>query len=175
MGKGLRERSAEALKRMKKDKSSSPSEVTCEMFLNDVCVRELCGVANGLLMGESTPESWKRSTIVLLYKGKGNVLECGNYRTIKLLEHGMKVVERVFEKRLRKTIDAIFILRKLHEKYLENDKEMYLMFVDLEKAFDRAPRVLIESSFEKKRSGGVLRECSDEDLSGGAVLGESGM
>ena len=40
----------EALKRMKKDKSSGPSEVTCEMFSNDVCVRELCGVAIGFLM-----------------------------------------------------------------------------------------------------------------------------
>ena len=47
----------EALKRMKKGKSSGPSEVTCEMFSNDVCVRELCGVANGLLMGEGMPES----------------------------------------------------------------------------------------------------------------------
>ena len=63
------------------------------------------------------------------------MLECGNYRTIKLLEHGMKVVERVFEKRLRKmveireeqyrfvagkgTIDAIFILRQLQEVFGE--------------------------------------------------------
>ena len=67
-----------ALKGMKKSKSSGPSEVTCEMFSNDVCVRELCGVANGLLMGESMPESWKRSMVVLLYKGKRNVLECGH-------------------------------------------------------------------------------------------------
>ena len=70
----------------------------------------------------------------------------------------MKVVERVFEKRLRKmveireqygfvagkrTIDAIFILRQLQENYLENDKELYLVFADLEKAFDRVPSVLI--------------------------------
>ena len=89
----------ETLKRMKKGKSSGPSEVSCEMFLNDICVRDLCGVANGLLMGGSMPESWKRNTVVPLYKGKGNVLECGYYRTIKLLEHGMKVVECVFEKR----------------------------------------------------------------------------
>ena len=41
----------EALKRMKKGKSSGASKVSCEMFSNDVCVRELCGVANGLLMG----------------------------------------------------------------------------------------------------------------------------
>ena len=87
------------------------------------------------------------------------MLECGNYRTIKFLEHGMKVVERVPEKRLRKmvevreeqygfvagigTIDMIFILKKLQEKYLENDKKLYLVFVDLEKAFDRVLRVII--------------------------------
>ena len=50
------------------------------------------------------PEVWKRSMVVPLYKGKGNVLECGNYHTIKLLEHGMNVVERVFQKRLRKMV-----------------------------------------------------------------------
>ena len=51
------------------------------------------------------PESWKRSTVVPLYKGKGNVLKCGNYHTIKLLKHGMKVVEYLFEKRLRKMVE----------------------------------------------------------------------
>ena len=40
-----------------------------------------------------------------MYKGKRNVLECGNHRTIKLLEHGMKVVECVLEKRLRKMVE----------------------------------------------------------------------
>ena len=82
--------------------SSGPSEVSCEIFLNDICVRELCGVVNGLLMGGSMPESWKRSMVVSLHTGKENVLECGNYCTIKLLEHGMKAAECVFKKRLRK-------------------------------------------------------------------------
>ena len=121
---------------MKKGKSSDPSEVSCEMFSNEVCARELCAVANGLLMGKNMPELWKKSMVVPLYKGKGNVLEYGNYYTIKLLQHWMKVVEHVFEKRLRKmaeirqedngfvagkgTTDANLILSQLQEKYLEN-------------------------------------------------------
>ena len=139
---------------MKRGKSSGPSKMSCEMFSNEVCVRELCGVVNGLLMGENMPVSWKRSTVVPLYKGKENVLECSNYSTIKLLEHGMKVVEDVFKKRLRKMveireqygfvagkgpIDVIFIVRQLQEKYLENGKKLYLVFVHLEKA--GVPRV----------------------------------
>ena len=59
---------SEALKRIKKGKSSGPSKVSCEMYSNDVCVREPCGVASGLLMGETMPESWKSSIVVLLYR-----------------------------------------------------------------------------------------------------------
>ena len=33
---------------------------------------------------------------------------------------------------------------------MENDKELYLAFLDWEKAFDRVPRVLIESSLRRK-------------------------
>ena len=75
------------------------------MFSNEVFEKELCGVANGLLIGENMPESWKRSMVVPLYKDKGNVLECGKHHTIKLLEHVMKVVEYVFEKRLRRMVE----------------------------------------------------------------------
>ena len=57
----------EALKRMKKSKSSGPSKVSCEMFSNEVCVKELCGVTTGLLMGENMPESQKWITVVPLY------------------------------------------------------------------------------------------------------------
>ena len=81
----------EAWKMMKKGKSPGPSEVSSEMMANEVSWKELCSVANGLLKGEDMPESWKRSITIPLYKGKGNALECSNYRTIKLLEHGMKI------------------------------------------------------------------------------------
>ena len=60
-------------------------------------------------------------------KSKGDPMECGSYRGIKLLEHAMKVVERIFEHRIwqqieiddmlfgftkgKGTTDAIFISR----------------------------------------------------------------
>ena len=40
---------------MKKDKSSGPNVVSYEMFSSEVCVRELHGVVNGLLMGQNMP------------------------------------------------------------------------------------------------------------------------
>ena len=35
---------------------------------------------------------------------KGDVLECSSSRGIKLLEHGMKVAERILERRLRQAV-----------------------------------------------------------------------
>ena len=80
-------------------------------------------------------------------------MECGSYRGIKLLEHAMKVVERIFEHKIRQqididdvqfgfmkskeTTDAIFIVRQMQEKFRAKG------FVDLEKAFDRVPREMI--------------------------------
>ena len=37
----------------------------------------------------------------------------------------------------KSTTDAIFIVRQLQEKYLVRNKELWMAFVDLEKAFDR--------------------------------------
>jgi len=55
---------------------------------------------------ERMPEDWKSSVILPTYKGKGDPVECGSYRGIKLLEHAMKVVERIFEHRTRQQIEV---------------------------------------------------------------------
>jgi len=44
--------------------------------------------------------------ILPIYKGKGDPVKCGSYRGIKLLEHAMKVVERIFEHRIRQQIEV---------------------------------------------------------------------
>ena len=40
----------------------------------------------------------------------------------------------------RGTIDAVFILKMLQEEYHAKRKNLYMCFVNLEKAFDRVPR-----------------------------------
>ena len=76
------------------------------------------------------PTDWQESYIANLYKGKGDALNRGNYRGLKLIGQTMKVLERVVEGRInrqrveidemqrgfisgRGTTDAIFIVRQL--------------------------------------------------------------
>ena len=48
-----------------------------------------------VLDGGGMPDEWKTSVIVPIFKEKGNVMSCGSYRGVKLLEHAMKIVEKV--------------------------------------------------------------------------------
>jgi len=36
--------------------------------------------------------------------GKGDPMECGSYRAIKLLEHAMKVIDCVFKRSIREKV-----------------------------------------------------------------------
>ena len=54
---------------------------------------------------EGMPQSWRKSEISPLYKGKGYVLECGNYRGIKLMAHTMKLWERIIDHRIRQIVE----------------------------------------------------------------------
>ena len=66
----------------------------------------------------------------------------------------MKLWERIIKARLRaevsvcemprkSTTDGVFALRMLIEKYIEKQRELHCVFVDLEKAYDRVPMVLV--------------------------------
>ena len=51
-----------------------------------------------VLDGKGMPDEWKTSVIVPIFKRKGDVMSCGSYRGVKLLEHALKIVERVLER-----------------------------------------------------------------------------
>ncbi|KAK3555645.1 hypothetical protein QTP86_025623 [Hemibagrus guttatus] len=147
-----------ALKRMKSGKAVGPDDIPVEVWkcLGEAAVEFLASLFNRVLESERMPEEWRRSVLVPIFKNKGDVQSCSNYRGIKLMSHTMKLWERVVEARLRKvveiceqqygfmprksTTDAIFALRILMEKYRDGQRELHCVFVDLEKAYDRVPR-----------------------------------
>ncbi|KAK3545874.1 hypothetical protein QTP70_016449 [Hemibagrus guttatus] len=147
-----------ALKRMKSGKAVGPDDIPVEVWkcLGEAAVEFLASLFNRVLESEKMPEEWRRSVLVPIFKNKGDVQSCSNYRGIKLMSYTMKVWERVVEARLRKvveiceqqygfmprksTTDAIFALRILRERYRDGQRELHCVFVDLEKAYDRVPR-----------------------------------
>ena len=118
-------------------------------------IKRLTELCNQVVREGAIPREWELSTLIPIFKGEGDPMECGSYRAVKLLEHGMKVLEGFWEKRLREKVkiaghavwvcpvDAIFMVRQLQEKFLEKRKDLLFAFVDLEKAFDRVPREVV--------------------------------
>ena len=97
---------------------------------------------------------WTQSLTITLPK-KGNLQLSKNYRTISLISHSSKVMLKVILNRLktqaeeiiaeeqagfraeRGTIEQIFNLRTLCEKYLQHQQNLYHVFIDFKNAFDK--------------------------------------
>ena len=118
------------------------------------------------------PVEWALSIVAQIFKGKGDIRNCSCYRAVRLLEHGMKVEERVLDKRLhrivsidgmqfgfmpeRGTIDAVFILRRLHEEYHAKGKKIVYVLCGPREIFDIVPRKVLEWALRKKEMLEVL-------------------
>jgi len=50
-------------------------------------------VCNAFVKDGKIPEDGSKSWLASVYKGKGDALECGSYRGIKILEHVLKIFE----------------------------------------------------------------------------------
>jgi len=77
-----------------------PSGVTAEMISasGQVEVNVMMLLCQRVLDGKGMSQEWKNCIVVPIFKGKGDSMNCGSYRGVKLLEHAMKIVERVLEK-----------------------------------------------------------------------------
>ena len=109
-----------------------------------------------IMVSERMPDEWRSSTLIPIFKNKGDIQDCGNCRGIKLMSQTLKMWERVIEKGIRETVeksdnqfgfmpgrltkDAILALKQLEEKYREGQLELHCVFMRLEKAYDKVPR-----------------------------------
>ena len=133
-----------ALMKMKNRKAVGPDNIPVEVWksLGEVGEDLLTRLFNDILRGGRMPDECRRSTLIPIFKNKGDILECGNYRGIKLLSHTMKVWESIVDGRIRKEVvigeqqygfmpgrstnDALFALRRVLEKYREGQRDLTL-------------------------------------------------
>ena len=128
-----------AISRMKNGKATGMDGIPVAVWK---CLGEgidmLWDLMKGIYEQEKIPTEWRDSVIIPIYKEKGDIQECGNYRGIKLMSHTMKIWERITDRRLREettigdeqfgfmpgrgTTDAIFAVRQLWRNIGKNRK-----------------------------------------------------
>jgi hypothetical protein len=124
----------EALKRMKRGKAMGPDGIPIEMWkcLGDIAIVWLTKLFNHIFQSNKMSDEWS-STLVPIFKNKGDIQSCTNYRGTKLMSHTMKLWDIAIKHRLRgmtyitmnqfefmprrSTMEAIFFIRQVMERY----------------------------------------------------------
>ena len=152
----LREEVEMAVKHLKKGKSPGADNIPAELIQagGEVMIDALTAICNNIWQTGEWPLVWTQSLIITIPK-KGNLQLCQNYRTISLISHCSKVMLKILLMRLnpqaegiikeeqagfragRNTMEQIFNLRIICERYLQHQQHLYHVFVDFKKAFDR--------------------------------------
>ena len=122
-----------AISLMKPSKAAGPSGIVVEMIkaAGDTGTSMTSDLAAAIICDGKVLSHWEQSFIVCFYKGKGDALDRGNYRGLKLTDQVMKVLERIVDGLIRQvvsindsqfgfvpgrgTTDAIFVIRQLQE------------------------------------------------------------
>ena len=106
----------ENMKRMKNGKAVGPDDIPVEVWkcLGEIALEFLTKLYNRTMESERMPEEWRDNIMIPIFKNKGDIQSCSNYRGIKLISHGMKLWERVVERRLRSELTVSCQGKALH-------------------------------------------------------------
>lgn len=151
----LEEEVATAIKNLKKGKSPGEDNITAEMIQagEEGSVKMMHTLCNQIYHEAQSPADWGKAIIVPIHK-KGDKKECNNYRGISLLSVPGKVYTRILQQRMKRyvedivaeeqagfrvgrgTVDQLFVIRQLSEKFSEKNRTLYNNFIDFKQAFD---------------------------------------
>ena len=95
-----------AISKMKSGKAAGPSGIVVEMIkaAGDTGATMIQDLATAIIRDGKVPTDWEESFIVCLYRGKGDALDRGNYRGLKLTEQAMKILERIVDGLIRQVV-----------------------------------------------------------------------
>ena len=145
-----------AIKCMRKGKAPDRQGVLIEMLLHagESVLQDLAIFYNGIIQTGIIPETWRESFFTLLHKG-GDSIDPNNWRPIAVLSIPYKLLARIVFNRIRgildaqqsqeqfgfqkkrSTSDAMIVAESLISQSLEFNVDLWLVSVDLRKAFDR--------------------------------------
>lgn len=145
-----------AIKGMKDGKATGPDHFSSEFLglMNDSGIKWLTRIFNNVYNTGEIPQSWLKSTFVTLPK-KSNAKKCDEYRIISLMSHLLKTFLKIIHRRLYKkceehitrtqfgfrdalgTREALFAVQVLFQRCRDVNCDIYVCFVDYQKAFDR--------------------------------------
>ena len=147
------------MKKLKNNKATGIDGIAGEMikYGGRTMSEEMIKIYQKIWREESIPDEWHEGIYVPLHK-KGDRYDCQNYRGLCLLTIGYNFLSTILCKKLlpyylgiigeykagfipgKATIDNIFILRQLNEKYREFRKTSWHVFVDYRQAYDSVHR-----------------------------------
>ena len=144
------------IKKLKRKKSLGPDKIPNKIFIeaNRETKEVLKNMINSAHISEEIPEAWEEGEIMRLYKGKGVKGKCSNKRGITLASNVGKVYERIINERVKSklyitkaqaggkagcsTADHLIVLKQVITEICKNGKTAYIIFLDVQKAYDKA-------------------------------------
>lgn len=151
-----------AIKQLKTNKSPGPDGIYPEMLklINEGNIEIFVSLYNRIYDSGKIPQDWLESIFIPLPK-KPNPQHCNEFRLISLMSHAVKVLLKVVHNRIYRkcesiigndqfgfragmgTREALFNLLVLAQKCYDQQKDIFICFIDFEKAFDRVRHDLL--------------------------------
>ena len=144
------------IKKLKRNKSLGIDKIPNEMFIEaDKETRSILReILEQIHKTEEIPNSWEEGEIIRLYKGKGLKGKWSNERGITLASNIGKVYEIIINERVKKevtitkaqaggktgcsTVDHLIVLKQTIEEIRAKGQTAYIIFLDVQKAYDKA-------------------------------------